>query len=397
MQLIKKQFIDWPLTAIVVIVASLMFMPLNASAAYSTPITLSPVSTAYFPSIDGNNQALHSVWAEDDSAGNRIIKYARSTDGGNSFPANERKNISSGTGTATSPSLAMGGTNGSNIHIVWEEVVNGNSEILYAKSTDRGVTFGSPVNLSGTTGSTAVSPQVRTGTSGRVFIVWVDELGDGTTQIFYRRSIDDGVTFTAAQNLSNSTENVDSPTIATNGNTIFVAWAAQGPTYGLMKTLSVDNGVTFNSHANIAADSVTSIFAPTARYDGSGILHVAAGVRGNFGDEVYYYRSANGGSTFSAPVNLSNTPNEQSQSPTIITVGNTTVDVLWSEHVCPTENVCGQQIYQRESANSGTSFGTVSATDTLPGSSEDSESVRIGNTTYVLYQDGNTIMFKKGS
>jgi len=76
------------------------------------------------------------------------------------------------------------------VHVVWFDGRDGDWEIYYKRSTDRGLTWGTDTRL---TDNPAVStdPSV-TGSGLSIHVVWRDTR-DGNDEIYYKRSTDGGV------------------------------------------------------------------------------------------------------------------------------------------------------------------------------------------------------------
>src|SRR5262249_32055009 len=97
---------------------------------------------------------------------------------------------------------------GANIYVTWQELLpsTANSDILFTRSTDNGVTFSAQVNIDdmGMLASYgSVAPQIAAVTVGaeqRVYITWQDTRQG--TEIFAARSTNAGMTFEAAKRVS---------------------------------------------------------------------------------------------------------------------------------------------------------------------------------------------------
>jgi hypothetical protein len=91
--------------------------------------------------------SVYIVWSEQDSD----IMFKR-----NAISFDPTINLSNTAGSSYPAALAV---SGSNVYVVYDFPVTGNSEILYRKSTNDGDSFGSTGNLSNTT-ENSVSPRV---------------------------------------------------------------------------------------------------------------------------------------------------------------------------------------------------------------------------------------------
>ena len=108
---------------------------------------------------------------------------------GTTFP-NIIKNLSGNIGQSARPSIAA---SGNNVHVVWDDNTPGNSDILYRRSLDNGITFPNIIkNLSGNAGA-SINPAIAV-SGNNVHVVWHDNT-PGNFDILYRRSLDGGDTF----------------------------------------------------------------------------------------------------------------------------------------------------------------------------------------------------------
>jgi predicted secreted protein with PEFG-CTERM motif len=104
------------------------------------------------------------VWTETILNKNYDVFFAKSTDGGMTFDT--PVNISNNAGASGWAFVAAS----NNIYVAWEDDTPGNYDIFIAKSTDGGSTFGTPVNVSNTPEESAFIHMVDTNDS--VYLVW---------------------------------------------------------------------------------------------------------------------------------------------------------------------------------------------------------------------------------
>lgn len=363
-----------------------------ARAAFTPPVALTAAGAGFSPQVDAQSGSIvHAVWAEDVNGVLDII-YSKSTNGGNTW--NSEVNLSN-TADYGSYNPVFKVDTANTIHVAWEEDVAGNQEIYYRQSTDGGATFSTVKNLSNDA-VYSVSPSIDTGAANRIHVGWVAEVGD-YSQILYTRSTDLGVTFSAPVNVSGSSYNADVPIVRSKGGTVGVVWQGGGPVYGLYRKLSADNGATFGSALQITADSTTPVSDASLAIDGSNRIHIVASrLNTSTGTtEVYHYRSTDNGATFSSGTNLSNTT-ENTQLPIVFTTGADHVQVAWSQNYC-TDESCFKRLTRRVSTDGGATFGSVNVTRTDTSSIEDSDVEIQGGTAFIVYQESNTVFFMKGS
>jgi hypothetical protein len=134
--------------------------------------------------------------------------------------------------------------------VVWTDFAPdfSTSEILFARSTDGGATFSSPLdNISENTGLSS-DPQISS-EGNNVYVVWRDiDIISGNDIIFFSFSHDNGQTFSTPDNISENTGVSGVPQISSEGNNVYVIWPAPAPsTSDIFFSFSHDNGQTFSS------------------------------------------------------------------------------------------------------------------------------------------------------
>ena len=223
----------------------------------------SNAGVTFDPAIAISGSIVHVVWV-DNTLGGFDIFYRRSTDSGSTFP-NIIKNLS-GSG-ATGEGLAIAAT-GDSVHVVWQDVIAGNSEIFYRRSIDGGATYPNVIkNLSGSTGPSGF-PAIAVSETN-IHVVWLDST-PGNFDILYRRSTDGGSTFpNIIKNLSDNAGSSRDPDIAITGGNLYVVWANDvDPMPGVDEILyrtSSDNGATFPAlFTNLSVNAGDSRFPAIA-------------------------------------------------------------------------------------------------------------------------------------
>lgn len=181
--------------------------------------------------------------------------------------------------------------------------------------------FAPPQNVSNDSG-TSSSEQIAIDCKGNINLVWWDN-SPGYWAVFFSRSIDGGITFSAPQNLSNDPSGTTSPNMALDADgSIYVVWGGwSGP--GGFLTRSSD-GSNFSAPVKIA-DNV------------SGTPSIAVGPDSNinlgwrdvsFFRSVYFSRSSDRGETFTQPILLSAT-NTFGGTPLIGVDSFGAIDIVW--------------------------------------------------------------------
>ena len=88
-----------------------------------------------------------------------------------------------------------------NINVVWEDDTANNSNILFGRSTDGGLTFLTQP-LSNTVGY-SYSPRICVDSKGDINVVWVDDT-TGNPVVHFSRSTNGGATFSACHALAHA-------------------------------------------------------------------------------------------------------------------------------------------------------------------------------------------------
>jgi hypothetical protein len=114
-----------------------------------------------------------------------------------------------------------------NVYMIWQESVTQNSneknyDIFFKKSDDNGNTFSKPIDLSNNPGFSE-HPQIAVSKNG-VFIVWADNTNSNNTEIMFTKSEDNGTTFSKVINLSNNSQNSNNQEISAFDENVYVVW-----------------------------------------------------------------------------------------------------------------------------------------------------------------------------
>ena len=101
-----------------------------------------------------NQDTIHIVW-QDERDGNSEIYYKRSIDKGQTWVPGTR--LTYNNDYSRHPSVVVFG---SNVHVVWEDFRDGNAGIYYKRSLDNGVTWDADVQLT-SLGSAECDPSIE--------------------------------------------------------------------------------------------------------------------------------------------------------------------------------------------------------------------------------------------
>lgn len=172
--------------------------------------------TARYPSVAVSDFNVHLVWS-DNRDGNTEIYYKRSTNGGTNWSADIR--LTNNVANSTFSSIAVAG---SVVHVVWMDSRIGNYEIYYKRSTDGGVSWGIDTRLTNTSPMHSSYPSI-TVSGSKVHIVWVNSR-DGYLEIYYKRSLDGGVTWESDTRLTYNPAECYNPSATVSDSAVYVVW-----------------------------------------------------------------------------------------------------------------------------------------------------------------------------
>lgn len=316
--------------------------------------------------------------------------YAFSTDGGGSFTHRRLAPPPEGR-TLGEPVVAYG--LGNDVYYGTLMVLgDGVSTVGLAKSTDGGATFGTLTDVALAVEGPyeqqdkewiAVDATPGSRFAGNVYASWTYFGANGESVILFARSTDGGATFLDPLILSPiDTAGVQSSTIAVapNGD-VYVAFEdGHASPEGISIRKSADGGVTFGGTKTIATfnpltaltggGGVRASSYPSLAVDASNRVHlvfaaVASGATTDRAD-VFYVRSSDGGVTYTTARKLNDDGTSTSQAfPAVAVASDGSVVAKWVDRRNDPANDGLSDVYVAISRDSGTTFGkSIRVTDT---------------------------------
>jgi hypothetical protein len=185
----------------------------------------------------------------------------------------------------------------SSVYVVWQDSISGrNYDIFMIKSADKGISFGSPLNLSNNPGFSE-HPQLSASKSS-VYAVWIDNTL-GNREVLFSRSTDNGTSFENVRNLSNDASDSHNQEMAAFGNNVYVVWADRNEqeNTSILFRPSTDGGTTFNETIKIGSHSSVGSF-PKVAANGDDVYVAWNVIGGGTDDGLYFAKSSDRGSTF---------------------------------------------------------------------------------------------------
>jgi hypothetical protein len=289
-----------------------------------TRLTNAPAES-YSSSVSVSDLVVHVVWQDNRNGTPGEIYYKRSTDGGVSWGTDTR--LTNETVGSWYPSATV---SGSAVYVVWQQESLGHWEIYFNRSSNGGESWGTNTQL---TNDSTVSwyPSVSASDSV-VHVLWEDTRdGNGEGEIYYKRSINEGVNWGAETRLTYDASYSNTPSVSVSGSVVHVVWHddRDGDTEIYYKR-STDGGVSWEIDKRLTNNNAFSKF-PSVSVSGSVIHVVWFDERDEVNNwEIYYKHSTDGGISWGADTRLTNN-SADSQFPSV-SVSDSVVHVVWYDY-----------------------------------------------------------------
>jgi len=234
------------------------------------------------------------------------------------------------------PALTVGPDD--TIHIAWADERFGNSDIFYACSTDGGASWSSNVRVNDdATVADQDSPTIVVDEQGHVHIAWEDSR-NGDYDIYYARSVDGGLTFSANQRVNDDAgqeEQFDPAIVVGPDGTLHLAWqdGRDSMGYDIYYARSTDDNTTFSPNTRVNDETLGDQVDPAIGVDGTGRVHVAWADNRDGQYQIYYANSSDGGTSFSASLRIGHGGKGNNMTPALATAGSNQVHVAWVQHL----------------------------------------------------------------
>ena len=329
----------------------------GASWGPKTKLSFTGLNDAVFPQVAASGSSVIVVWSE---AGEEII-VKRSPDGGATW---DEVNISNSAGHSRYPQTAA---SGDNFYVIWQDFRNSNYEVIIKRSTDYGETWGSETNLSQSTDHSFL-PRIAV-KSSNVYAIWT-ELISGSEDIMFSRSIDKGASWKTGTNLSKNDGRSLNPQISATGSNIYVTWEQdnyKSTTTDIFFRGSLNNGVSWGAKVKLTENGINQEGLPQVAGSGTNVFVVWA----ESADRILIRRSTDSGTTWEAVRQLSR--DDGSSTKVYIATFGTSVSVVWEYTIDTTD------IIYRRSIDSGTSWKSSVNISNNSGNSYLTESVPPGH------------------
>ncbi|MGC8893465.1 MAG: sialidase family protein [candidate division WOR-3 bacterium] len=229
------------------------------------------VSNHNMPSVWARNDTVFLAW-QDDRFGDFDILYSASTNGGASWSDPVRVNDVA-TGLQREPSI---GVHENWVFVAWSDFRNSGTsawDIYFARSSDFGATWQANQRLNDdATDEWQVQPSLDVrdgwGTSDGIYVVWVDGRSLSPWHVYITRSTDNGTTWTTNVKVDDLTNQpiggATKPSVWANDWVTHVVWHDEREgTYNIYYDFDCNGGLNFGSDMRVDYGGGDSRVAPT--------------------------------------------------------------------------------------------------------------------------------------
>lgn len=294
-----------------------------------------------------------------------------------------------------------------NVHTVWGDwdVSEG---IYYSNSTDGGNTW-NPIRRISSMGVEAMGAQLFVNYSN-VHIIWWDQRDGAQGEIYYRRSMDGGITWDNGQGVDVDRRIIFNPSATGNiafagsGSNLSIIWSDErNGNFDIYWMISKDNGYTWENGLGtpdvgrqLTADATDSMWNSIAM-DGSNIRIVWMDESWPGPEYRIYYRDSSDSGVIWNPIQLLTGPSPLMAQPDIAIFENN-LHVTWDD---ARDDGSTMEIYYKNSTNGGVSWGQDVRLTYSPGSHSYHPKLGLNNSTvHVTWwdrRDGNREIYYKRS
>lgn len=240
---------------------SILMRSTDNGTSFSDPINITNLNI-HLGSLTASGSNVYAIGGRQFDDTTFQLFLVRSTDNGTSFkdPINIRTIRSS-----TMIDDLRITASGNNIYIAWTENNQGTIDIFFTRSSDSGASFSSPIPLTNNAEfPVSTNPQI-TVSDTKVYVTWQTLIKSTNVHwsnwndIFLTASTDNGVTFSSPIDLTNKSQyqypqRDVNPQIVASGTNVYVAW---GRGTSVLFARSTDNGASFSNPLYINNPNIT--------------------------------------------------------------------------------------------------------------------------------------------
>ncbi|MCG2825750.1 MAG: exo-alpha-sialidase [Thermoplasmatales archaeon] len=343
---------------------------------WSKEVILSKIDQSHSNLVDicvNKNGVIHVVWEEQgDPSGYVQIYYSRSSDLGGSWSEPRRiTSVSTDYENRGPPRIYSSQNN--TLHLVWVRWMPDNREIYYMRSGNAGITWDNETRLTNNP-YLSVSPRISCH-NNYIYVAWNEIKSSESAQLWFRKSSDNGESWSEPINLTDDNNSIGSPSIyVASTEEIYIVWQAEADRgYNVQFIRGSNNGESWSPIIPITNETEgVSLGYPNPEIVGTpnGALHVVWMDEETSSEsiaDISYSRSNNFGSTWSAPFMLTSTSiltrRGNSGMPHIISDNYSNLYVVWKCSNYTVENdtwiATSNDVYFTYSADDGESWKDI--------------------------------------
>lgn len=346
------------------------------SSSFTNPVNLSKtISDSASPEMVSSPDGLFIVWEGTDSGRSNIF-FSKSTNDGVTFdtPINLSGSVP---GQSSSPAIVQ---LDKNIYVVWQSSTSTNSTVLFTKSSDGGASFEKPGRLSEISKNSAFPEIALSG--NHIYSSWIEKSNTNSTNIIFSKSDDGGNSFQNPIPITNIAGNVGIPKLSADGNQVFLIWEDNSKrNFDVFLSESNDYGTSFDTPLDVS-NTLAQSGSPQIAISKNNLYAIwMDNTSGNY--DILFAKSNDGGKSFGKPINLSNF-HEDSGYPVISVSGNS-VYVSWTQTMSDTN----YDVFFAKSNDGGETFAKPINLSNNLGASGWPQLVSNGNNVYVNWVDGS--------
>ena len=380
-----------PMRLIVLAVALSLLVPLaRADWQPAKRITWTAGDSSVPRAVLDSSGNLHVVW-EDETPGNYNIYYGKSTDGGDSWTSAKRLTWTAH--SSSHPAIAVDSLD--TLYVVYDDTSSGNYEIFCRRSTNGGAAWSTPKRLTWTA-APSWDAAIAVDSSDDLHVFWADS-NPGNHELYYKKSADGGASWSANERLTWTADDSYGPSIALDSSAgLHIAWYdyTPGPADIYYKK-STDGGTSWSATQRLTWTAGNS-FYPGLIAAAAGHLYFAWEEDTPGNSEIYLKSSADGGDTWSANKRLTWTDGD-SWFPSLSVGPSGDLHLIWSD-----ETPGYPELYYKGSADGGDTWSANTRLTWNSGTSETpAVSVDPSGNIHLVWSDntpGNSeIYYRKGN
>jgi hypothetical protein len=265
------------------------------------------LAASLYPAISNAGEKLYVTFT-DSRSGNDKIYLKSSTDGGVTWGSDVQ--LSAG---ALNSRYSSTDSYANSVYVTWIDTRFGNSEIFFKRSTDNGNNWGPETRLTNNSASSDISSVNATGQFVSVF--WQDDR-DGHPEIYFKRSTDQGLTWTVDARMTNGNYEARNMSSTATGNNIHFVWEEViNFSKEIFYNRSTDGGITWTGRTYVTPQGGSDYgYNPSIAFTGTTVHTVWRDTRNSNANMLYYRQNPNNGNPTSITNNNSELPKEFSLS-----------------------------------------------------------------------------------